>query len=392
MQSKELKNQVVSVQESGVETLKEVKAQGEVFEERCGEMKEEWQRYKGTWEERVAGERWEECVEQKVEEMLEKRQVKEQDKELKAAAAIPMVDITPIKGLEEFKQNEPIMKKNDKGELVSLSEQDKRQLAALGFVLMEEVKTRRRRKSEPSGPVRRLAPMFASPEAKEEKKEVKLQRQQVEGENEARPQGQQGEGKSHQQRANRGQGAVAQVGETQEKQRYPAIVVRGFSSQPDATEFTQIMQKLGVPGIRALKIQVKQQGRSYMMRVLLHEEEHLRQIIKNKRILRGTRYWIDRDGYPKDWEKVLKEESEGKERRRQQERKEAVQRREREKRMEQLRRAPKTEMFKGIYDGIEADAQKQRRGLGNGQRGARGWRQGERRDRAKESNWRTIAL
>ena len=57
-------------------------------------------------------------------------------------------------------------------------------------------------------------------------------------------------------------------------------------------------------------------------------EEHLRQIIKNKRLLRGTRYWIDRDGYPKDWEKVLKEESEGKERRRQQERKEAAQRRE----------------------------------------------------------------
>ena len=77
-------------------------------------MKEEWQRYKGTWEERVVGERWEECVEQKVEEMLEKRQEKEQEKELKAAAAIPMVDITPIKVLEEFKRNEPIMKRMTK--------------------------------------------------------------------------------------------------------------------------------------------------------------------------------------------------------------------------------------------------------------------------------------
>ena len=39
-----------------------------------------------------------------------------------------------IKVLEEFKQTEPIMKGNVKGELVSLSEQDKQQLAALGFV------------------------------------------------------------------------------------------------------------------------------------------------------------------------------------------------------------------------------------------------------------------
>ena len=60
-----------------------------------------------------------------------------------------MVDITPIRVLEE-----PIMKKNDKGELVSLSEQDKKQLARL--VLMEEVKIRRR-KIGTDGPVRRLA-------------------------------------------------------------------------------------------------------------------------------------------------------------------------------------------------------------------------------------------
>ena len=103
--------------------------------------------------------------------------------------------------------------------------------------------------------------------------------------------------------------------QSKEQQRYPAIVIRGFSGQPDAAEFTQITQKLGVPGIRARSIQVKQQGRNFMMRALLQEEEPLRQI-------------IDRDGYPKDWEKVLKEESEGKERRRQQERKEAAQRRE----------------------------------------------------------------
>ena len=44
--------------------------------------------------------------------------------------------------------------------------------------------------------------------------------------------------------------------------------------------------------------------------------------------------------------------------------------------MEQLRRA-QDGVVQGIYDGIEAEAQRQRRGLGNGQRGGRGWKQGE---------------
>ena len=45
-----------------METLKEVKAQGEGFEERCGEMKEEWMRHEQELSERlarVAEERWE---------------------------------------------------------------------------------------------------------------------------------------------------------------------------------------------------------------------------------------------------------------------------------------------------------------------------------------------
>ena len=56
-----------------------------------------------------------------------------------------------------------------------------------------------------------------------------------------------------------------------------------------------------------------------------------------------------------------------------------------------MRRAPKTELFKGIYDGIEAEAQRQRRGWETA-RGEGGAGSKERRDRAKESSWKLIAL
>jgi len=260
------------------------------------------------------------------------------------------------------------MRRNFKGELVQLSEGDKKQLRALGFVFtgeeeVDEARRLQRRGSEPTpGKVVRSEGYVPSLQEQRPKK--------------------QGEKK----------GDSRAIGKPEGKkpvQRYPAIIIKGFKTEPGLADFAEIMRQLGVSDIKARMMQVKQQEKSYMLRVLLHEDDHVGQILKNKRLMRGTRYWIDRDLYARDWEEIV-QEGKGKPGRRQQDRKEVEQAE--DKRLEQLRRAPKTELFKAIHEGIEADARRQRRKSGNGQRGPRGWRQGEKRGSPQRSNWKTVSI
>ena len=414
-ETKELRTQVLSIQKSGEETLKEVKAVGEPGA-RIEAMEAKWKETQGLWKKEVEdvlrkhkdtfrkeleGEMdvaWKE-VQKRAEQQrnqdlgVHRGMILEEMKKVEARwgpgerkeeekAAERMVDATPIKGArpdaaeEEQKGNpepEPLMRRSFDGKLLRLTEEDRKQLRALGFVFTDEVEGKerprlQRRGSEPATPGKMGKEVMAPLPQKHRQGEQK--------------------------------GDPLAVGKQEEKkpvrrQRYPAVIIKGFAEQPGAADFTKIMQQLGVPDIKARMMQAKQQGRSFMLRVLLCDDDQVEQVLRNKKVMRGSGLWIDRDRYARDWERVLKEESEAKvgkvekAGRRQNGWKVAQ---EEEKRLNQLRKAPRTEHFQGIHNGIQGEAREQRRKSGNGQRGPWGRNRREQRDSPRKvpNRWITV--
>ena len=171
---KELKTQVVTVQGSGVENLKELKAvqtrmtglekewkeikegmkvdedqvKGSLLQELKEELAREWKGLAKEAEEKCDRLRlpaFKKALLQEVNEIVDSKMAVVQvshllpvegEKKEKDPQMEPMVDATPVKGAVKKDTFEPVMRRNDRGELVRLSEEDKQQLRKLGYVLM----------------------------------------------------------------------------------------------------------------------------------------------------------------------------------------------------------------------------------------------------------------